>query len=68
MVQNHILQLLCLIAMEPPSNLRPESVRGEKVKVLRSLRPIRELELRAKTVRGQYARGVTDGKSVPGYT
>ena len=54
--------------MEPPSNLRPESVRGEKVKVLRSLRPIRDSELRDKTVRGQYARGVTDGKSVPGYT
>lgn len=67
MVQNHLLQLLCLIAMEPPSNMRPESVRGEKVKVLRSLRPIRESELAQKTVRGQYARGVTDGKSVPGY-
>jgi len=68
MVQNHLLQLLCLIAMEPPFNLRPESVRGEKVKVLRSLRPIRDSELREKTVRGQYARGVADGKSVPGYT
>jgi glucose-6-phosphate 1-dehydrogenase len=67
MVQNHLLQLLCLIAMEPPSNLRPESVRGEKVKVLRSLRPIRESELTQKTVRGQYTRGVADGKSVPGY-
>ncbi len=67
MVQNHLLQLLCLIAMEPPSNLRPESVRGEKVKVLRSLRPIRDSELAQKTVRGQYTRGVADGKSVPGY-
>ncbi|HOY76738.1 MAG TPA: glucose-6-phosphate dehydrogenase [Hyphomonadaceae bacterium] len=67
MVQNHILQLLCLIAMEPPSNLRPESVRGEKVKVLRALRPIHDSELREKTVRGQYTHGVTDGKSVPGY-
>jgi len=67
MVQNHMLQLLCLIAMEPPSNLRPESVRGEKVKVLRSLRPIRDSELTQKTVRGQYTRGVADGKSVPGY-
>jgi len=67
MVQNHLLQLLCLIAMEPPSNLRPESVRGEKVKVLRSLRPIHDAELAQKTVRGQYTRGVSDGKSVPGY-
>ncbi|HVY88936.1 MAG TPA: glucose-6-phosphate dehydrogenase [Hyphomonadaceae bacterium] len=67
MVQNHLLQLLCLIAMEPPSNLRPESVRGEKVKVLRSLRPIRDSELAHKTVRGQYTRGVADGKTVPGY-
>jgi glucose-6-phosphate 1-dehydrogenase len=68
MVQNHLLQLLCLIAMEPPHDLRPESVRSEKVKVLRSLRPIRDSELRDKTVRGQYVRGVADGKTVPGYT
>jgi glucose-6-phosphate 1-dehydrogenase len=68
MVQNHLLQLLCLIAMEPPHDMRPESVRSEKVKVLRSLRPIRDAELMAKTVRGQYARGVAEGKSVPGYT
>jgi glucose-6-phosphate 1-dehydrogenase len=67
MVQNHLLQLLCLIAMEPPSNLRADSVRGEKVKVLRALRPLSDSELTQKTVRGQYARGVTDGKSVPGY-
>ncbi len=67
MVQNHMLQLLCLIAMEPPTNLRPESVRGEKVKVLRSLRPIRTSQLQSQTVRGQYTRGVTDGKTVPGY-
>jgi glucose-6-phosphate 1-dehydrogenase len=67
MVQNHLLQLLCLIAMEPPSNLRPESLRGEKVKVLRSLRPIADAELAQKTVRGQYTRGVADGKTVPGY-
>ncbi|MDP3736732.1 MAG: glucose-6-phosphate dehydrogenase [Hyphomonadaceae bacterium] len=67
MVQNHLLQLLCLIAMEPPSNMRAESVRSEKVKVLRSLRPIHDAELAQKTVRGQYTRGVTDGKSVPGY-
>jgi glucose-6-phosphate 1-dehydrogenase len=67
MVQNHMLQLLCLIAMEPPSNMRAESVRSEKVKVLRSLRPIQDAELSKLTVRGQYTRGVADGKSVPGY-
>jgi glucose-6-phosphate 1-dehydrogenase len=67
MVQNHLLQLLCLIAMEPPASLRPEAVRSEKVKVLRSLRPIRESELARLTVRGQYARGVSEGKAVPGY-
>jgi glucose-6-phosphate 1-dehydrogenase len=68
MVQNHLLQLLCLIAMEPPHDMRPESVRSEKVKVLRSLRPIPDADLLMKTVRGQYVRGVADGKSVPGYT
>ncbi len=68
MVQNHLLQLLCLTAMEPPANMRAESLRDEKVKVLRSLRPITDTELTAKTVRGQYARGVADGKPVPGYT
>src|SRR5689334_5754122 len=67
MVQNHLLQLLCLIAMEPPGHLRPEAVRGEKVKVLRSLRPIQDSELSRLTVRGQYTRGVADGNSVPGY-
>jgi glucose-6-phosphate 1-dehydrogenase len=68
MVQNHLLQLLCLIAMEPPSNLRADSVRGEKVKVLRALRPIQDSELTQKTVRGQYTRGVADGKAAPSYT
>ncbi len=68
MVQNHLLQLLCLVAMEPPANLEAESVRNEKVKVLRSLRPIVGPEIARKTVRGQYRRGVSEGESVPGYT
>ena len=68
MVQNHLLQLLCLIAMEPPHDMKPESVRSEKVKVLRSLRPIRDSEQLDMTARGQYAAGVSDGRSVPGYT
>ena len=68
MVQNHLLQLLCLIAMEPPSDMRPETMHGEKVKVLRSLRPIRDSELLELTARGQYKRGVADGKTAAGYT
>ena len=68
MVQNHLLQLLCLVAMEPPANLEAESVRNEKVKVLRSLRPIVGPEIARRTVRGQYKRGVSEGESVPGYT
>ncbi|HEY2662623.1 MAG TPA: glucose-6-phosphate dehydrogenase [Caulobacteraceae bacterium] len=68
MVQNHVLQLLCLVAMEPPANLDPDSVRNEKVKVLRSLRPITSQDdVRHRTVRGQYRAGVADGKTVPGY-
>ena len=67
MVQNHVLQLLCLVAMEPPASLDPDSVRNEKVKVLRSLRPIAGAELKTQTVRGQYAKGVSEGKAVPGY-
>jgi len=67
MVQNHVLQLLCLVAMEPPASLDPDSVRNEKVKVLRSLRPILGRELEKRTVRGQYTRGVADSQSVPGY-
>lgn len=67
MVQNHVLQLLCLIAMEPPASLDPDSVRNEKVKVLRSLRPITGRDLDRRSVRGQYVRGVADGAQVPGY-
>ena len=54
MVQNHVLQLLCLVAMEPPANLEPDSVRNEKVKVLRSLRPVTRRSVGRATVRGQY--------------
>jgi glucose-6-phosphate 1-dehydrogenase len=67
MVQNHMMQLLCLVAMEPPSDLRPDSVRNEKVKVLRSLRPIGRAEVAHNVVRGQYARGVVGGEQVRGY-
>jgi glucose-6-phosphate 1-dehydrogenase len=67
MVQNHILQMLCLVAMEPPSDLDPDSVRNEKVKVLRSLRPITRGEVAQATVRGQYAAGVVGGGSAKAY-
>ena len=55
MVQNHLLQLLCLLAMEPPSSLDADAVRDEKLKVLRALRPIAPHEVGHVTVRGQYA-------------
>lgn len=67
MVQNHVLQLVCLIAMEPPARFDPQSVRNEKVKVLRSLKPISEALIDKHTVRGQYAAGIADGKAVRGY-
>jgi glucose-6-phosphate 1-dehydrogenase len=67
MVQNHILQLLCLIAMEPPVSLEADRVRDEKLKVLRALRPIDPHDVATLTVRGQYAQGAIDGQPVPGY-
>ena len=67
MVQNHILQLLCMIAMEPPSSLGADSVRDEKVKVLRALRPMRPEEACRDSVRGRYAAGVVESKAVQGY-
>jgi len=66
MVQNHLLQLLALVAMEPPADL--SAVRDEKVKVLRSLRPITDRDVERSTVRGQYRGGVSGRQSVPGYT
>jgi glucose-6-phosphate 1-dehydrogenase len=67
MLQNHMLQLLALIAMEPPSDFDPDAVRNEKVKVLRSLRPITGSDVQANIVRGQYTAGTMNGKPVPGY-
>jgi glucose-6-phosphate 1-dehydrogenase len=67
MVQNHILQLLCLVAMEPPLDLEPDTVRDEKIKVLRALRPITAETARQMTVRGQYGSGASSGEAVPGY-
>ncbi len=67
MVQNHMLQLLCHIAMEPPSALDAQSIRDEKVKVLRALVPLNRKEVAASTVRGQYGMGERDGAVVKGY-
>jgi glucose-6-phosphate 1-dehydrogenase len=67
MVQNHLLQLLCLVAMEPPASMDAEPVRDEKLKVLKSLRPIIDGEVATRTVRGQYRPGAVDGVAVKGY-
>jgi glucose-6-phosphate 1-dehydrogenase len=67
MLQNHMLQLLCLIAMDPPVSLDADRVRDEKLKVLRALKPMEPHEVAALTVRGQYTQGAIDGKPVPGY-
>jgi glucose-6-phosphate 1-dehydrogenase len=67
MVQNHILQLLCLVAMEPPSALNAQAVRDEKIKVLRALVPITGQAALRMTVRGQYRAGAIDGAPVRGY-
>ncbi len=67
MVQNHMLQLLALVAMEPPPHLTPTAVRDEKVKVLRSLRPIDERNAIEASVIGQYGEGTIGGELVPGY-
>ena len=67
MVQNHLLQLLCLVAMEPPTDLSADSVRDEKVKVVRSLRPLTPEEMATHVVRGQYAAGAVNGETVKPY-
>ncbi|MFT8778258.1 MAG: glucose-6-phosphate dehydrogenase [Gluconacetobacter liquefaciens] len=68
MIQNHLLQVLCLVAMDPPGSLEADSLRNEKLKVLRALRPIAPDDVATFTVRGQYARGRTaDGTTLPSY-
>lgn len=67
MVQNHLLQILTLIAMEPPVDLTADSVRTEKLKVLKALRPITVDTVDTCTVRGQYDEGFVKGHEVPGY-
>ena len=67
MVQSHMLQLLCLVAMEPPAGFTPSAVRNEKVKVLWSLHPIRGSDVEIHTVRGQYTAGFSAGEAAVGY-
>lgn len=67
MVQNHLLQLLCLIAMEPPNKLNAKNIRAEKLKVLDALRPITGEAVEKNTVRGQYVAGFVGREPVPGY-
>jgi glucose-6-phosphate 1-dehydrogenase len=67
MLQNHLLQLLCMTAMEPPASMDAEAVRDEKVKVLKALKPIKGADIAEFVVRGQYEKGVADGKMVPRY-
>jgi glucose-6-phosphate 1-dehydrogenase len=67
MVQNHMLQVLSLIAMEPPVSLEAEAVRDEKVKLLKSIRPLTPEDVARQVVRGQYFAGIVNGKARPGY-
>ncbi len=67
MVQNHIIQLLCLVAMEPPASDAANALRDEKLKVLRSLKPVTGPDVPRVTVRGQYRGGSVDGAAVSGY-
>lgn len=67
MVQNHLMQLLTLTAMEPPINLSADAIRDEKVKVLRALRPLRGEDVFGHVVRAQYKAGLINGQPVPAY-
>ncbi len=67
MIQNHLLQLLCIVAMEPPTATEANAVRDEKLKVLRALKPLSGQTAIRDTVRGQYRAGAINGQAVPGY-
>ena len=67
MVQNHLLQVLCLVAMEPPTHVDRETVRDEKLKVLQALKPMTPQDVERCTVAGQYTPGLIDGVAVAGY-
>lgn len=67
MLQNHLLQLLCIVAMEPPFSLDADTVRNEKLKVLQSLKPLTEEMVVNNVIRGQYKAGSIDGEAAKGY-
>lgn len=67
MLQNHLLQVMCLVAMEPPTSFHADEVRNKKVDVLNAIRPIGKDEVERFAVRGQYGRGIVDGLTVPAY-
>lgn len=67
MIQNHVMQLLCLIAMEPPVSFDADEVRNKKADVLRAIRPIKKENVHDVAVRGQYSEGWIEGKKVKGY-
>ncbi len=67
MVQNHLLQLLCMVAMEPPTSLDANAIRDEKVRVLRALKPFSSDDLESRAIRGQYAAGAVRGQPVVAY-
>jgi glucose-6-phosphate 1-dehydrogenase len=67
MVQNHLLQVVSMITMEPPSSFSADTIRGESLKVFQSLRPLREEEIKKNVVRGQYTESVIRGKKIPAY-
>ena len=66
-IQNHVMQLVAIMGMEPPSNFQAETVRDEKVKLLRAVRPIHPDDALSHTVRGQYGPGWVDGEEAKGY-
>lgn len=67
MVQNHLLQLVSIVAMEPPARITPEDIRNEKMKVFRALRPLTEEDIAKNVIRGQYTASKLPGKSLKGY-
>src|SRR5690606_31184111 len=67
MIQNHLLQVLCMVAMEPPVSFQAEEIRNRKVDVMRAIRRLRPEEVHKYAVRGQYGPGWINGKKVPGY-
>lgn len=67
MIQNHLLQLLCMTAMEPPLSMDAEEIRNKKVDVLKAIRPLTKADVKSNVVKGQYGAGTIDGKKQPPY-